>query len=76
MRKMIRNFMGIMVGVPLMGAAAGEVAKLPTGTAKTLAGTAVGLQGVALVGHSMKMLPKSKSPKIKIKIESSRKFKW
>jgi hypothetical protein len=56
-KKMIGNFMGTMVAVPLVGASASMVNTLPAGTAKDLAGTAVGLQGVALVGHSLKAVP-------------------
>jgi hypothetical protein len=54
---MIGNFMGTMVAVPLVGASASMVNTMPAGTAKDLAGTAVGLQGVALVGHSLKTVP-------------------
>lgn len=53
----IGNFMGTMVAVPLVGASASMVNTMPAGTAKDLAGTAVGLQGVALVGHSLKVVP-------------------
>lgn len=56
-KKMIGNFMGTMVALPLVGASASMVNTLPAGTAKDLAGTAVGLQGVALVGHSLKAVP-------------------
>ena len=59
---MIGNFMGTMVALPLVGASASMVNGLPAGMAKDLAGTAVGLQGVALVGHSMGALPKNMMP--------------
>ncbi len=36
-----------------MGAAAGQVNTLPAGLAKDISGTAVGLQGVALVGSTL-----------------------
>ena len=64
-KKMISNFMGTMVALPLIGASASMVNTLPAGTAKDLAGTAVGLQGVALVGHSLDAIPKSNGKKIK-----------
>jgi len=56
-KKLIGNFVGTMVALPLMGASAAQVNALPAGTARELAGTAVGLQGVALVGHSLKVVP-------------------
>lgn len=55
-KKLIKNFMGTMIGVPLMSASASQVSAMDAGTAKTLAGTAVGLQGVALVAHSTKAI--------------------
>jgi hypothetical protein len=54
---MIGNFMGTMVGVGLVGATANMANAMPAGMAKDLTGTAVGLQGVALVGHSMGAIP-------------------
>jgi hypothetical protein len=71
---MIGNFMGTMVGIPLVGASASMANAMPAGMAKDLTGTAVGLQGVALVGHSLGAVPgmssnrsykKSKSKKSK-----------
>jgi hypothetical protein len=59
-KKLIKNMFGTLVALPLMGASASQVNSMDAGTAKTLAGTAVGLQGVALVGHSMRMIPKQK----------------
>ena len=49
-----------MVAIPLIGASATQVAALPAGTARTLAGTAVGLQGVGLIGVNLKPLKKLK----------------
>lgn len=59
MKNMIKGFTGLMVGIPLIGAASEQVGNLGAGTAKTFAGTAVGLGSIALVGESMKMIPKS-----------------
>jgi hypothetical protein len=53
-KKLIGNFVGTMVGIPLMGASATMANAMPAGMAKDLTGTAVGLQGVALVSHSLK----------------------
>jgi hypothetical protein len=54
---MIGNMMGTMVALPLMRASATMVNGMPAGMGKDLAGTAVGLQGVAMVGHSMGAIP-------------------
>lgn len=59
---MVGNFMGTMVALPLMGASASMVNGLPAGMGKDLAGTAVGLQGVALMGHSLGAMPKNMMP--------------
>lgn len=48
-----------MVGVGMMGATADMVSSLPAGTAKTIAGTTVGLQGIALLGPNIKLAKKS-----------------
>ena len=56
---MIKMGVGNLVGVGLMGASAEAVGGLHDGTAKTLAGTAVGLQGVALMGHNLGYVKKS-----------------
>lgn len=64
---MIGNFMGTMMALPLVGASAGAVNALPAGTAQTLSGTAVGLQGVALVGHSLGTVPNMSNKKSKMK---------
>lgn len=56
----IKAGIGTLVAVPLMGASATQVAALPAGTAKTLAGTAVGLQGVGIIGMNLKPLKKAK----------------
>lgn len=55
----IKSSIGILVGAPLMSASAAQVNTLPAGTARTLAGTAVGLQGVGLIGHTLGSMPKS-----------------
>jgi hypothetical protein len=60
---MIKTGIATMVGVGMIDATATQVAALPAGTAKTLAGTAVGLQGVALMGPSIKLAKKSLSGK-------------
>ena len=62
-KKMIKNFMGTMVALPLVGASASMANALPAGTARDLAGTAVGLQSVALVGHSLGAMPMSRTVK-------------
>ena len=54
MKKLIKNFMGTIVGVPLIGATATQVNALPAGTAKNIAGIVPGLQATALVGHTLK----------------------
>lgn len=63
-RNMVNMGVGNLLGVGLMGASASAVGGLPAGTAKDLAGTAVGLQGVALLGHNIgyvkKAFPSSK----------------
>jgi hypothetical protein len=43
-----------MAGIGLIGATAPLAQALPVGTARTMASTAVGLQGVALLGPSLK----------------------
>lgn len=58
--KIIRGSMGLLYGIPLMGAAATQVNALPAGTAKNIAGTAVGLQSVSLVAHAMPKMKKGK----------------
>lgn len=62
MKAMIKNFMGTVVGVPLIEASSNSVAALNPGLPKTLLGTAVGLQAVTLVGHSAKPLMKHTKP--------------
>ena len=52
----IKSGVRLLGAIPLMGAAASQVNALPTGTAKTISGTAVGLGSVAMVGESMKPL--------------------
>ena len=51
---MIRGFTGLMVGIPLLGAAAGQISQLPQGMAKKISGAAVGIGSVGLLSHSMK----------------------
>ena len=48
-----------MVGVGLIGATSGMANAMPAGTAKNLVGTTVGLQSVALMGPSIKLVKKS-----------------
>ena len=50
---MLTGSIGLLAAIPIMGAGASMVNTLPAGTARTMAGTAVGLQSVALVGNSM-----------------------
>jgi hypothetical protein len=61
---MINMGMGNIVGAGLIGASASAANLIPAGTAKTLAGTAVGMQSVALLGHNVgyvkKALPSKK----------------
>jgi type IV secretory pathway TrbL component len=54
MKGMMGATVGTLVGTSMLGATSSMVQGLPAGTAKTIAGTAVGLQGVALLGPSMK----------------------
>ena len=56
---MMNMAVGNLVAVPLMGASATQVAGLPAGMAKNIAGTAVGLQSVALLGHNVGFVKKS-----------------
>lgn len=51
---MLGAAVGTMAGIGVLGATSSMVQALPVGTARTMAGTAVGLQGVALLGPSMK----------------------
>ena len=66
-KKLMKNFMGLMVGIPLVSAAASQVNAMPAGTAKDFSGTAVGLSGVALMGHALKGIPKPKLKRSKMK---------
>jgi hypothetical protein len=55
MKGMLGATVGTMAGVGLLGATAGMAAGLPAGSmASTMANTTVGLQGVALMGPSLK----------------------
>jgi len=71
---------GNMVGVGMIGATAGMVNQLPAGTAKDIAGVVPGLQGVALVSHNLKMVPKFGNGKQKgsnnLKHKKSNKSLW
>ena len=60
---MISMGVGNLVGVGLISASAGAVGALPAGTAKDIAGTAVGMQSVALLGHNVGYVKKSLSSK-------------
>jgi len=52
---MLNASIGTMVGVGVLGATAGMAQGLPAGSmASSMANTAVGLQGVALLGPSLK----------------------
>lgn len=48
-----------MVGAGMIGATADVAAGLPSGMAKDMAGTAVGLQSVALLGPNIKLVKSS-----------------
>jgi len=55
--RMITTGVGNLVGMGLMGATAGMANTLPAGSlASNMAGTAVGLQGVALLGPNLKLV--------------------
>ena len=54
MKGMLSTSINTLVGTSLLSATAGMARGLPAGTAKTMANTAVGLQGVALMGPSLK----------------------
>ena len=66
---MVGNMVGMgvgnLVGVGMMSASADALHGMEAGTAKTLAGTAVGLGGVALVGHNLGYVKKSLGSKKK-----------
>ena len=50
---MVRMGTGALVGTAMIGATAGQVAALPAGTAKTVAGIVPGLQATSLVGQQL-----------------------
>lgn len=54
---MINMGVGALVGTAMIGATATQVAGLPAGTAKTIAGIVPGLQSTAMVGHTLKYVP-------------------
>ena len=60
---MVNMGVGNIVGTGLIGASANVAAGIPAGTAKTIAGTAVGMQSVALLGHNVKFVKQSLSEK-------------
>ena len=57
-KKVLKMGVTNIVGVGMIGATAGVVNSLPTGTGKTIAGVIPGLQSVALVGENLKMFKK------------------
>lgn len=57
-KKLLKGFTGLMVGIPLLGAAASSVSSLGEGTAKTMANTAIGIGSIGLVGESLKSIGK------------------
>jgi hypothetical protein len=50
---MISMGVGNLVAIPLIGASATQVAALPAGTTRDIAGMAVGMQSAALLGHNV-----------------------
>jgi len=50
---MIGMGVGNIVGAGMIGASAGAVGALPAGMGKDIAGMAVGMQSVALLGHNV-----------------------
>jgi len=65
---MIGMGVGNIVGTSLIGASAAQVAALPAGTSdftKSMAGTAVGMQSVALLGHNVGYAKKAFGKKVK-----------
>lgn len=59
-KKLIKNMLGTMIAIPLIGATASQVNALPAGTARDIAGIVPGLQSVALVGNSVNFIPRTK----------------
>lgn len=53
----MRGYVSLIGGIPLIGAAASQVNTLSPGIAKNMAGTAVSLGSVALLGNTLKMQP-------------------
>ena len=62
---MIKMGVGNIVGTSLIGASAGAAAAIPAGMAKDIAGTAVGMQSVALLGHNVGYVKKAFGKKTK-----------
>jgi len=71
-KSMVSTGVGNLVGIGLIGATANAAAGLPAGTAKTIAGTAVGLQSTALLGPNIKLVKQSLGSSEK----KSKKMKW
>jgi hypothetical protein len=65
---MLKMGIGNLIAIPLIGASAAQVAALPAGTSdftKSMAGTAVGMQSVALLGHNVGYAKKAFGKKVK-----------
>jgi len=65
---MLKMGIGNLIAIPLIGASATQVAALPAGTSdftKSMAGTAVGMQSVALLGHNVGYAKKAFGKKVK-----------
>lgn len=71
---MVNMGVGNIVGTGLIGASADVAAGLPSGMAKTITGTAVGMQGVALLGHNIGYVNKSLGIKKTRPKKKSKKF--
>ena len=56
---MIKMGIGNIIGTGMISASAGAVGALPAGTTKDIAGMAVGMQSVALLGHNVGYVKKS-----------------
>jgi hypothetical protein len=57
---MVGTGLGTLVGMGMMGATAGMVNQMPTGTAKSIAGVIPGLQAASLVAYNTKPFGKQK----------------
>ena len=56
---MLNASIATIVGTGMVGAAANQAAAIPAGMAHDMAGTAVGLGGVALMGPNLKLVNQS-----------------